>query len=508
MEEKCFCHFNGYQVKDAVARRTIEKAVPAMCDLGNAELYKRLDNQELMNGQDVAYQSAVYLPDSDKVILGYGGDPCLLVELAPDFAGVERRVIAELGHCNDMTYNPNTGKIYVATMAGAGQIAVVDPENLTVDKIITISGMGDIPTTISFNSKDGKFYIYAGNIYICDQNFKIEKLVAIPDTDIIFPSETSATQGSEIINGEFCLISWEYTDGICLNGRLLFFNMETGKVKQYFDLTPYDKYDEIEAAVAIGDSVFVLSYTWDYVWIRKISANRNRRSSDNVREYLLNNDANIIYVDESAAENGNGSERKPYNDLAVAIGQIRRGSAKTHRIILLSSTQKTGEVYLYGCQDAIEIAGNTNDIHIKRKMNFEFCARVAFRNVKICASSNQFIIARETKMSFIYPCCIYMEGAENNGTTIAVIAKWCSQIFFENTEFESCDICFASEGASVISAYNTWGYGNNILSKTTGGVIVLTKDTAQCNTVALVDESGGFISRGANLLEAQTEESE
>jgi DNA-binding beta-propeller fold protein YncE len=43
-----------------------------------------------------------------------------------------------LDHANDMTYNPTTGKLYVATMDQSAQIAVIDPETLTLDSVVVL----------------------------------------------------------------------------------------------------------------------------------------------------------------------------------------------------------------------------------------------------------------------------------------------------------------------------------------------------------------------------------
>lgn len=43
-----------------------------------------------------------------------------------------------LDHANDMTYNPNTGKVYIATMDTSANIAIVDPATLEVEQLFVL----------------------------------------------------------------------------------------------------------------------------------------------------------------------------------------------------------------------------------------------------------------------------------------------------------------------------------------------------------------------------------
>lgn len=47
-------------------------------------------------------------------------------------------VSANLDHANDMTYNPNTGKLYIATMDLEANIAVINPETLEFEEMIVL----------------------------------------------------------------------------------------------------------------------------------------------------------------------------------------------------------------------------------------------------------------------------------------------------------------------------------------------------------------------------------
>lgn len=96
------------------------------------------------------------------------------------------------GHANDMTYNPNTGYLYVATMLSDGSVIVLDADDLSyVNTIYLTNGSGNAYQVWQFcyDRIHNKYYSSHGNaaILVYDSNWNYERSVTLP-------TFTSATQ--------------------------------------------------------------------------------------------------------------------------------------------------------------------------------------------------------------------------------------------------------------------------------------------------------------------------
>ena len=107
------------------------------------------------------------------------------------------------GHANDMTYNPNTGKIYITVMDDAAHIAIVDPSTLEQVEQFVLYGEGGTaqPTDGIAYDRVNDRYVFAnattitgtyGQRYtVTDSNFNYVKTVVTPQP------ETHTIQGIE-----------------------------------------------------------------------------------------------------------------------------------------------------------------------------------------------------------------------------------------------------------------------------------------------------------------------
>lgn len=82
--------------------------------------------------------------------------------------------ISVLDHANSMTYNPDTGKLYVCTMDDAGSIVVVDADTLAYESTIVLTdGTNPVLTSgIAYDRTNHRYVCsYGANYYLFDANF-------------------------------------------------------------------------------------------------------------------------------------------------------------------------------------------------------------------------------------------------------------------------------------------------------------------------------------------------
>lgn len=80
------------------------------------------------------------------------------------------------GHANGMTYNPNTGYLYLASMESAGEVYVFDTSFNLIDTLNALMGDGTpIPCwNIAYDRVGGRFItLHSGVIYFYDDDFEL-----------------------------------------------------------------------------------------------------------------------------------------------------------------------------------------------------------------------------------------------------------------------------------------------------------------------------------------------
>ena len=80
------------------------------------------------------------------------------------------------GHANGMTYNPNTEKLYLASMNSTGEVYVFDKSFNLVDTLYARNGNGDVFTcwNIAYDRNTHRFIsLGSGVIYYFDDNFDL-----------------------------------------------------------------------------------------------------------------------------------------------------------------------------------------------------------------------------------------------------------------------------------------------------------------------------------------------
>lgn len=130
------------------------------------DVYRKRLALEILSGDEnhATLQGGCYLPATGHflmAIINGDEDSAVLVEVDTDYETVIRRVSLDLGHANDLAYNPNTNKIYVATGstgANANTIAVLNGTSLALEETITL---GDTKSKwlCSYDEVNDRYYV-------------------------------------------------------------------------------------------------------------------------------------------------------------------------------------------------------------------------------------------------------------------------------------------------------------------------------------------------------------
>ncbi|MGM9682658.1 MAG: hypothetical protein ACI3XQ_03580 [Eubacteriales bacterium] len=87
----------------------------------------------------------------------------------------------KFGHANDMTYNPNIGKIVVVGKDGYRTVSIIDPESLEAEEEYALPKVG---YNIAYSTATGQYIIGTSeNLYFYSTTFSLEKTVSIKQTD-------------------------------------------------------------------------------------------------------------------------------------------------------------------------------------------------------------------------------------------------------------------------------------------------------------------------------------
>lgn len=113
------------------------------------------------------------------------------------------------GHANDLTYNPNTNRIYLTVMDDGAHIAIINPSTLAQESSFVLYGEGGVPIPnhgIAYDRLNNRYIVanatviegtYGQRYSLFDANFNFVRTIVMPQP------ETYTIQGIE-------------TDGVCI----------------------------------------------------------------------------------------------------------------------------------------------------------------------------------------------------------------------------------------------------------------------------------------------------
>lgn len=284
---------NGYDIKDAVARKIINDNVfnnpLGVNDFKLVSVYNEYATNTIPSGDAnfKSLQGGVYIDNDDTIILAYANSAytqAILVTFDRSFNIISRSAPLDVGHCGDMTYNSENNCIYCAcgaTGVNAGKIAVVDAGTMAIINVI------ESPTTraikiIAYDNIN-KCYWLEDDLHLikCDNNFNA---LSIVDIKPVYAGSGSLThQSGFIYNGVFYII---YTSTINSGYNAVYFVTydENGEILNSITIPSPSTNLEAEGVIVINN-VGYLYFGQAWLSVFKFSLTNN----------ALNDTSNIDY---------------------------------------------------------------------------------------------------------------------------------------------------------------------------------------------------------------------
>lgn len=229
------------------------------------ELYrKRLALQGLSgNSGYTTLQGGCYLPLTDHFLLAIvnsDNNSCILVELEKDYETVVKRVTLDLGHANDLTYNPDNGKIYVATGStgtNANKIAVLNGSTFALENTLDL-GNSRAKWLVSYDDVNNRYYVLdTSYLTVYDSNWSQLKQYSNTYGDTYDGPGEMTAQSSFCYDGKFVglyFVREIVASSMSISG--IYFQMmdyDTGDVQTVAQYTPRGNADEPEFVAMVDD---------------------------------------------------------------------------------------------------------------------------------------------------------------------------------------------------------------------------------------------------------------
>ena len=208
-------------------------------------------------------QGGCYIPERDHFVMAIVNsdfDSAMVVELDRDYKTVIKRSKMDIGHANDLTYNPNTGKIYVATGdtgSHKNKIIAINSETLALETSIDLKTQ-TAKWLCSYDDENDLFYVLDTKyLYTYDSEWSLKRKV--PNTfkdDFVGKCEMTA-QSSFCYKGRFIAVyfSKDSIEGSQqISGLYLqLINPKTGEIESVATYSPRGNADESEFVAMVGD---------------------------------------------------------------------------------------------------------------------------------------------------------------------------------------------------------------------------------------------------------------
>lgn len=224
------------------------------------ECLMRVDGLRNISGDSnyVTLQGGCYDSKRNCYVLAFTdnvSDNALLVQLDSTFNVTNVSLPLSLGHANDLTYNKDNDRIYVATGntgTYAGKVVVIDPTTLTYVSDFALATMPEV-WFLSYD-EDNKLY-YAdgyGALNVYDSSFNLTK--SISRTYTYKGEGTLIQQCSFVYKGNYILVSLStlHTD---FDTVYFSYINDAGVIDTFAKYAPFDAKDELENICVIDGAL-------------------------------------------------------------------------------------------------------------------------------------------------------------------------------------------------------------------------------------------------------------
>ena len=250
----------GEQLEEEITKNIFGFGKPVKKDIYR----KRLAIQTLSGDSGyTTLQGGCYLPTKQHflmAIVNSDNNSCILVELEKDYETVVKRVTLDLGHANDLAYNPKTNKIYVATGStgtNANKIAVLNGSTFALENTLDL-GNSRAKWLISYDDVNNRYYVLDTDyLTIYNSNWgQLKQYENVYKDQYAGECEMNA-QSSFCYNGKFIALYFA-REIVSASQRisaiyLQMIDYDTGAVSTIAQYSPRGNSDEPEFVGLIGD---------------------------------------------------------------------------------------------------------------------------------------------------------------------------------------------------------------------------------------------------------------
>lgn len=232
------------------------------------------------NSDYTGLQGAAYNSLAEEYIIAIcssGDSSCMLIAIdMTDGVTVKRRkIIGEynLGHANDITYNPKTNKYYVLTgmqTTYKNKIAVVDADTLEYESHIDLYPMNTEDNAlcnwvIGYDSDKDVYYTASYSaIQIYNSNFVLENTVEYsPKNDTVkgtFGTYTPLVQCGCCYKGKLLIMNLSHGDNMPYTHSICLYDQYTGKLlKSLNNIVGFGADEEVEGVFSVDEVLYLIA---------------------------------------------------------------------------------------------------------------------------------------------------------------------------------------------------------------------------------------------------------
>lgn len=352
---------------------------------------------------------------------------------------VSKKVISQMGHANDLAYNPSKKELYIAPITGGGTIVILDFETLTFKSTkVVVPSTNDI-YNISFDKKNRQFAIISGvtgephcYLYVLDEDFNILKTTTYP---IPQSTTTAQCQGMEFIDGlVYLCYSFLSPSGSNNYTRQGYTIRDTdGKLIETVLLPDILQPSEEIEGIQINDgSILISTYTTNNVMTYETEEGYSKNYISKVKE------ATFYYDESNTKKNRDGSQSNPFSSIDEMFIKVQH--VPFIYLNLRSNITKEITVDPPHTLKKIEIAGDSKNCTVP--LHFQRIPNVSALNVNFKTNDARgCLLLTLVQYGYIQNCSFTRTGSAENTNGVKLIGS--------NAALSTCSFSGLSVGVSV-----------------------------------------------------------
>lgn len=394
-----------------------------------------------------------------------------IVKLDSNYNYVSKAIISQLGHANDLAYNPIKNEIYIAPLADGGHIVVVDATTLAYKSTKVVVPVAHNVVNIAFDKKSQQFLIISAMtgssdcyITVTDSEFNVQKSSYYP-----IPSATSWCQGMEYKDGLIYLcysfLSPNGSNGFTRQGYTI--RDTDGKLLETVYLPDIlQSAEEIESIQIIDNRVSIATYTTNYAMVYEAEEGYSDSYLPHIKE------ATFYYNESNTKKNRDGSSSNPFNsidEMFIKVQYVPKIHLEVQSNITRPITIEPSPSIKY-----LEIKGNSHECSTQLDIVRIPNVSVLGLPCKVSTNNAACLLFLLVQYAYVYQCSFTKTGSSTGTKGVKVqggsaIVDNCSFSGLESgvsLQTSNCSITNCSGNASILAYVGSCsmvsGSGNSV----------------------------------------------